>query len=161
MKWKTKRYYKEQNELLKLDILNLDSKYVELNDLYAKAIEDIKILKMSLESARKGYKTANKTMDTYIKQNERLIADIFALKDRLSEKEEKRRAAAGKLGGYVKENHKLLKRIAELEEEKSKCWILKTLPAGKIPNTQRLRIKSSSKQSNIMKNLQKGANNEN
>ena len=45
MEWKTKKYYKEQNEALKLEILKLDKKNVELKDLNCKANEAIEELK--------------------------------------------------------------------------------------------------------------------
>lgn len=168
MKFKTKRYYKEQNDLLKLEILKLDKKSVELKELYDDASETIEMLKTSLKTALKGHKTANRTMTNYIAQNKQLKIEVEALQNKLIEKEKQRKVCAGKIGGYVKENHKLSLQITELndkinalEEEKAQCWILKKLPSEKTPNTQKLRIKSSSRQSNIMKNLQKAANNEN
>lgn len=168
MKFKSKRYYKEQNELLKLEILKLDKKSVELKELYDDAVESIEMLRTALKTALKGHSTANKTMTNYIAQNKQLKIEVEALQNKLIEKEKQRKVCAGKIGGYVKENHKLLlqntelnDKINALEEEKANCWILKTLPAEKTPNTQKLRIKSSSRQSSIMKNLQKAVNNEN
>jgi chromosome segregation ATPase len=167
MEWKTKRYYKEQNEALKLEILNLDKKNVELKDLNCKANETIEELKTTLKSAIKGQNKANKTINEYIQQIEGFKKLIELLDSKLQNTEALRRKAAGKLGGYVKEKNKLLTKITELndkinalEEEKAKCWIKKTIPSGKTPKGQTIGVKNSSVTSNIIRNIKKEVEND-
>lgn len=167
MKWKTKKYYKNQNELLKIEILNLGKKNVELKDLNCKANEAIEELKSTLHSAIKGHNTANKTMNKYLQENKELKASADLLINKLQNTEALRRKAAGKIGGYVKENHKLLTKITELndkisalEEERAKCWIKKTIPSGKTPKGQTMGVKNSSVTSNIIRNIKKEVEND-
>jgi chromosome segregation ATPase len=167
MKWKTKKYYKNQNELLKIEILNLGKKNVELKDLNCKANEAIEELKSTLKSAIKGHNTANKTMSKYKQENEELKLSVDQLINEVQNKEALRRKAAGKLGGYAKEKNKLLTKITELndkinalEEEKAKSWVKRTIPSGRTPKGQTLGVKNSTVPSNIMRNLHKEVENE-
>lgn len=153
MKWKTKRYYKNQNELLKLEVLNLNTEIDKLEGLNDKNDETIKEVEKSLKKTSNELREANEIISKYEKE-------VNNLKNKLNEKEEQRKEAAGKLGGLTKENNKLKEekkefktKIKELEIELDKRYIIKKLPSGKMPKGQKMSIKRSGVQSRIIKNI--------
>lgn len=82
------------------------------------------------------------------------------LKNQVTELKNRIRTLNGQNGGLVASNNKLRKENNDLQEEikilKSGAYLRKKLPSGRIPSIAKPKIKSSSKQSQIIKQYYEG-----
>lgn len=100
MKFKTKRYYKNQNETL----LTENSIYYAKNERLSNEINKYKEIVREIES---GLSNALKRLEMEIEKNANLSKKISSLVNDLETKEKERRKIAGKLGALTREINKI------------------------------------------------------
>lgn len=147
MKFKTKKYYKTQNELL---INELGTNYAKIERLKNEIIE----LNKSVVELEKCLRNAKNELK---QEHEKYESTTAKFNNEIEQKENARRKAAGKAGGLKKdnlklkeENARLLQELNELKEEKKEHWVKRELPADKGRNTQKMRFKSGARESKII-----------
>lgn len=165
MKWKTKRYYKNQNELLKLEVSKLTTEVAKLKVLNGGLSKTLKKVETSLKSRSYELTNAKGTINRYLEETNRL-------QKQLDEKEKVRRKAAGSVGGLKRKNNDLEKELSaanekikdleiKLEESMSDKYLVKKIKSGRKPKGQTIGYRSSTVNSNIMRNLHKEVDDEN
>lgn len=121
-----------------------------------KELELIKINNLELKKIKNVYLDQLEDKEKYISnlnlEKEKLISDISILKSKI-------RKIQGAKGGLTAENNKLNKLVDDLtkklEESMSDKYRVKKIPSGRKPKGNTIRIKSSSRQSQIIKNIYK------
>lgn len=165
MKWKSKRYYKNQNELLKLEVLKLNTEIDKLEGLNDKNDKTIKEVEKSLKKTSNELREAKEIISKYEKE-------VNKLKNKLNETEESRRKAAGSVGGLKRKNNDLEEELSvanekikdleiKLEESMSDKYLVKKIKSGRKPKGQTIGYRSSTVNSSIMRNLHKEVEDEN
>ena len=119
------------------------AKYNEKIDKLMKYNQELLFKNSNLEDENEKLKSLN---EKYEIEN----SDIYAKNNELKLKI---REINGAKGGLTKQVNRLEKELAEANEKLSQRYILKELAPTKSKNTQIMKTKSSSKTSNIIKNI--------
>lgn len=101
-------------------------------------------LNTKIQELEESIKVLNKEINNHITANainETLINGLSNEKEKLVEELEK----------VKKELETTKNEFKKLQEEKKKYWVLKKISSGRTPNTQKTKIKNSSKESNAIK----------
>lgn len=148
---KNKKYYKLQSESLSEINKKLENQKLELIKENAELEECNKNLQTKIKNQSGMLSALSKRADRYQHDNDELREKIIT---------QGRKNNSSK-GGYIKQINKLKEEKKELEEKlvesMSDKYLVKKIPSGRKPKSQSIRVKSSAKQSTIVKNLHKEA----
>ena len=136
----------QNNEYLKLEIVNLTRKNDNLNVKLIDMTNKSSSLETLLNSTLNELTEANTKIEELKTSNILLEKEVLKQKQLIEIKDNK----------HKEENKEYEAKIKELEKELEKRYIIKKIPSGRPPKGQKMSIKSSTVQSKIIKKLKGG-----